>query len=89
MPRVKLGSDLSPKDPPIDWLWAAILERMKVKKVSLEALSVAAGISYGSMRMYAMHSPWEWPRAVRESACKRLGISFSLMPESIRLELEQ
>lgn len=75
MPRSNFDKYATP-DPPIDWLWAAVLERQKVKGVALKDLAKACHVHYDSMRRYAMHSPWEWPKDVRESACEVLGIEI-------------
>ena len=86
MPKTKLDKFSKHEDPPIDWLWAAVLERMRVKKIDLKGLSKAAGCSYESMRRYINESPWNWPRGVREGVCKHLGVGFTVTPGMIELE---
>lgn len=62
------------KAPEIDWLWAAYLERQKVYGLDLKEMAKIAGVSYGTMRQYQRHSPWEWPAYVRERVFDRLGV---------------
>lgn len=84
MPKVKLGRK---EQPPIDWLWAVVLERRMALKVSLKDMAVLAGVSYGTMRNYATKSPWDWPRPMRESVCKEFGINISVNPTEKGLEV--
>ena len=86
MPKTKLGEKFSSHDPPVDWLWAIILERMKAKKVNIQTLAKAADISYDYMRKLINVSPWEWPRYVREYVCDYLGINLIVTPKGIELE---
>ena len=86
MPRTKLGDAFAPKDPPIDWLLAAVLERMKIKHIGLQRLAELACVSYSSMRQYLMRSPWSWPMDVRERVCKSLGIDISFSPSGLKIE---
>ena len=60
--------------PPVDWLWAAILERQKVLKIDLKTLAGVGGCSYDMMRKYINRSPWAWPQDVRRNVCDALGI---------------
>ena len=88
MPRTKLGDAFAQKPPPIDWLWAAVLERMKVKKVNLKDLAKVAGCSYESMRRYINITPWNWPYTIRNSVCKELGLEIALTPSGFDLRGE-
>ena len=72
MPKVNLNKK---QYPPIDWLWAAVLERRAVMGVSLKDLAEMCHVSYGTMRNYAMKSPWAWSKDMRDTVCKSLGIS--------------
>ena len=74
--------------PPIDWLWAATLERRAALKVSIKDLAKLCNVSYGTMRNYCAESPWEWPRCTREKACKALGIIFTAEPEESGVEVK-
>lgn len=74
MPKVKL-SRFSAKDaPPIDWLWAAVLERKTVLGYDLKQIAEAGGCSYDIMRRYIRKSPWSWPPEVRAKVCAFLGL---------------
>lgn len=86
MPRTKLAEAFAPKDPPVNWLWAIILERMKVKHYTVQKLASAAGCSYDSMRHYINADPWSWPYKVRESVCEVLGVNIIITPKGVELE---
>lgn len=89
MPRTKLGDAFAPKDPPVNWLWAIILERMKVKHYTVRELAAAADCSYDCMRHYINCDPWKWPYKVRESVCKVLGVKIEFTPKGFELEEER
>ena len=74
MPRVNLGKSLMRDAPPIDWMRAAILERIAVSGLTLKTVANAADINYETFRRYIRVSPWEWPIAVRERVCDILGL---------------
>lgn len=74
MPRVKLEKYAQKKAPPIDWLWAAVLERKMVLGYDLKTMADVAHINYELMRRYIGKSPWEWPEAVRNDICAEFGI---------------
>lgn len=78
MPRVNLGKSVQPSAPPIDWLKAAILERMDAKNMNKRDLSDAAGIGYDNMLVLLRKPPEEWKRSQRESVCRVLGIETVL-----------
>lgn len=77
MPRTRFDA-LARKDPPIDWVKAAVLERMDAKKMTLKDLSAAVGISYPNMLVLMRKSPSDWKRQQRESVCRALGIETVL-----------
>lgn len=87
MPKVKLGRKETREQPPIDWLWAAVLERRMALKVSIKDMAEIANVSYGTMRNYAAKSPWDWPRQMRENVCSAFGINVSVSPTSNGLEV--
>lgn len=68
------------KAPPIDWLWAAVLERQRVYGMTLEEMAVVAGITYPQMRRYIAMSPWDWSRTARERICEKFGIAINISP---------
>lgn len=74
MPRVKLARYAEKEAPPIDWLWAAVLERMKVLHYDLSDLAAFGGVHYETMRDHIRRSPWTWAESEREGVCKALGI---------------
>ena len=75
MPKVKLAENLRRNAPPIDWLWAAVLERKTRFKYDLRVLAEVAGVDYGTMRKYIRMSPWEWGEDARNRVCKELGVT--------------
>lgn len=74
MPKVNLASNLRRNAPPIDWLWAAVLERKMRFGYDLKTLAKVAGVEYDTMRRYITTSPWEWGEDARDRVCKELGI---------------
>lgn len=84
MPKVNLNRK---EQPPMDWLWAVVLERRAVNKMTVKDLAKIAGVSYGTMRNYATKSPWDWPRPMRERVCKEFGISLAVSPKGLDLEV--
>ena len=78
MPRVNLGKSARPQAPPIDWLKAAILERMDALDMNKRELAYAAGIGYDNMLVLLRKSPGDWKRTQRESVCRVLGIETVL-----------
>lgn len=71
MPRTRLDQL---NEPEIDWLRAAILERMAVLKVNQKELAAAAHVNYDVFRKYFTRSPWSWPDDIRNSVCRKLGL---------------
>ena len=74
MPKVNLGANLRRNAPPIDWLWAAMLERKMRFGYDLKTLAKVAGVEYDTMRRYITISPWEWTEDARNRVCNELGI---------------
>lgn len=87
MPKVKLSERYSQKAPPIDWLWAAVLERKAVYGFDLKYMAKIAGISYDTMRRYIRVSPWTWEQKARERICTRFGIKPQIAVQMIPQEL--
>ena len=86
MPKVKLSEYSRKQAPPIDWLWAAVLERKMVMGYDLKQLAKVGGVSYEMMRRYSHSSPWEWPRQMRENICDALGLNIKFKPDGLRVE---
>ena len=78
MPRTIFDTYAEEPTPPIDWMMAAILERMRVLHLTNKDLAAAANIHYDTMRRWMLRSPAEWPRDIRDSVCKRLGITVDM-----------
>lgn len=74
MPKVKMIDMERRKAPPIDWLWAAILERKMRYHIDLKHLAKTAGVAYDTMRRYITISPWDWEEEARNRVCKELGL---------------
>ena len=78
MPRTIFDTYTEESAPPIDWLMAAILERMRVLKLNQMDLAVAAHVRHDTMRKYMMRSPTTWPQDVRDNVCNLLGITIDM-----------
>lgn len=85
MPKVRKLGKAEP--PPIDWLWAAMLERRMVLGITVKDMAKIAGVSYGTMRNHASKSPWEWSRSMRERMCKEFGITIEVAPAGSGIEV--
>lgn len=77
MPRTRFDN-LRPKDPPIDWIKAAMLERLDAKHMTLKELSAVTGLGYENLRVLMRKSPMDWKREQREGVCRALGIETVL-----------
>lgn len=77
MPRVNLGKSIK-KDPPIDWIKAAVLERMDAKEMTMKDLAAASGIGYANMRVLMDRSPALWKPDYLNRVCAVLGIETVL-----------
>ena len=66
--------------PPVDWLWAIILERQRVYGLTLEEMAKIAGVPYASMRRMICKSPWSWGVEPRNKMCKHFGIDINFVP---------
>lgn len=64
--------------PPIDWLWAAVLERKTVLGYDLKTLAKVAGVTYDTMRKYIRKSPWTWTASARNAVCAELGVTATV-----------
>ena len=74
MPKIKMNYRSAKNAPPIDWLWAAVLERKMVLGFDLKMMAKVAGVDYDTMRHYIRKSPWEWGDKARASICVAFGI---------------
>ena len=74
MPKVKLAEYARKKAPPVDWLWAAVLERKMVMRMDLKTMAKLAGVPYERMRKLIGVTPWDWPKDAREKVCDAFGL---------------
>lgn len=72
--------------PPIDWLWAAILERKAQYGWDLQTMATAGGTSYAVMRRLIRESPWNWPKDVRENVCREFRLEMKFGPANLSLK---
>jgi lambda repressor-like predicted transcriptional regulator len=77
------------KDPPIDWLKAAILERMSALGFTREDVSTLAGISAGTFRVMMAKPPAEWEHRQRCAVLSALHLRISDMPEDVQINIAQ
>ena len=74
MPKVKLSERYSQKAPPIDWLWAAVLERKTRYGMDLKEMARIGGVTYETMRRLIRESPWTWGEDTRNKICAALDL---------------
>lgn len=74
-------------DPPIDWLKAAILERMAVNGYTREDVSTLAGISAGTFRAMMAKPPVEWDHRQRSAVLSALHLRIAEMPEDVQVSI--
>ena len=77
------------KDPPIDWLKAAILERMAAFGFTREDVSTLAGISAGTFRAMMAKPPVEWEHRQRCAVLSALHLRISDMPVDVQINIAQ
>ena len=74
MPKVRTNR---PKNPPVDWLKAAILARKGALSITNEALCKSAMISEPYLRkLLTQKHTREWPYDVKVRICTELGITI-------------
>lgn len=75
MPKCKY---IPKKDPPIDWLMAAILERKDMKNLTFAELAIMTGLSESTVKaLFAKREPLKWTYDARQRVCKALEIPMS------------
>lgn len=77
------------KDPPIDWLKAAILERMAAFGFTREDVCTLSGISAGTFRGMMSRPPTEWEHSQRHAVLSALHLRISDMPEDVQINIAQ
>ena len=80
---------MAKKDPPIDWLKAAILERMSAFGFTREDVSTLAGISAGTFRAMMAKPPVEWEHRQRCAVLSALHLRISDMPVDVQINIAQ
>lgn len=80
---------MAKKDPPIDWLKAAILERMAAFGFTREDVSTLAGISAGTFRSMMAKPPAEWDHHQRHAVLSALHLRIADMPVDVQINIAQ
>lgn len=83
MPKTKLASAFTAPPPPVDWLWAAVLERKTVLGYDLKMMARVAGVTYETMRRYIRQSPWTWEESARSAVLKEFGLKAEVNIQQI------
>lgn len=77
MPKTVFDRYAENEIPEIDWLMAAVLERLWALNFTYKDLADACGVNYCTMRKYMNRRSAYWPSEVREHICDFLGIKAS------------
>ena len=80
---------MAKKDPPIDWLKAAILERMAVNGYTREDVCSLSGISAGTFRAMMTRPPAEWEHSQRCAVLSALHLRIADMPKDVQITIAQ
>lgn len=80
---------MKPKDPPIDWLKAAILERMNALGLNREDVSTLSGISAGTFRAMMAKPPVEWEHRQRSAVMSALHLRIADFPADVQMNIAQ
>ena len=80
---------MKPKEPPIDWLKAAILERMEALGFNREDVCTLADISAPTFRMMMKDPSGEWNHAQRRAVLKALHINIADLPRDVQVSIAQ
>ena len=82
MPKSKLADAISNtrvEYPPIDWVSALLLERMKSLGYSFKSLAAKTHINYDVLRHEYMKPIHEWREDVRLEVCGLLGLELDIV----------
>jgi len=74
MPRTLLDSKNAP--PPIDWVWACILERKATYGYDIKKMAAIGQVSYAYMRRIVNKPTSCWPTEVLNNVCREFGIKI-------------
>lgn len=80
---------MAKKDPPIDWLKAAILERMSALGLNREDVSTLSGISPGTFRGMMNRPPAEWDHHQRRAVLSALHLRIADFPADVQMNIAQ
>ena len=80
---------MAKKDPPIDWLKAAILERMSAFGFTREDVSTLSGISAGTFRGMMAKPPTEWDHHQRSAVLSALHLRIADFPADVQISIAQ
>ena len=75
------------KEPPIDWLKAAILERMEVSGFSRDDLCKLANISAPTFRAMMKADAATWDHTNRRAVLRALHIRIADLPKEVQLDI--
>ena len=78
---------MKPKDPPIDWMKAVILERMETFDFSREDVCTLAKLSVPTFRSMMREPAAKWDYSKRKAVLKALHISVSDLPQDVQLSI--
>lgn len=78
---------MKPKDPPIDWLKAVILERMETFDFCREDVCTLANLSMPTFRTMMREPAAKWDYSKRKAVLKALHISVSDLPQDVQLSI--
>lgn len=77
------------KEPSIDWMKAAILERMEAFGFSREDVCTLANISAPTFRAMMARPAAEWDFANRRSVLRALHINVADLPKDVQISIAQ
>ena len=76
-------------DPPIDWLKAAILERMSALGFTREDVCTLSGISAGTFRGMMNRPPADWDHHQRRAVLLALHLRIADFPADVQMNIAQ
>lgn len=74
MPKVNYLKPKERQSEPVDWLWAAVLERKTRYGMDLKEMAKIGGVTYETMRRLIRESPWAWGEDTRNKICAALDL---------------
>lgn len=80
---------MKPKEPPIDWLKAAILERMAAFDFNREDVCTLAKISVPTFRSMMRVPSVSWDHEQRRAVLRALHIHVADLPPDVQISIAQ